>query len=134
MPVGGAPKQERRRPLGVVVLAVMELLNGALVLFDLADDDLTFTFRVLPDAVAPAVPFVALALALGLWRLYRWAWTLMMLWTGLLLALDLIGYLQGHPAYSTMLISVIIVFYLNQREVQDAFRRAGPRRGVDSPA
>jgi hypothetical protein len=55
----------------------------------------------------------------------------MMLWTGLSLALDLVSYARGEPAYTTMLVSVIIVFYLNQREVQDAFtRRSRPAPAV----
>jgi uncharacterized membrane protein (DUF2068 family) len=56
-----------------------------------------------------------------LWRLQRWAWMLLMIWMGLAMAMDILGRINGDPSHLTMMINVIIVFYINQREVKKAF-------------
>jgi uncharacterized membrane protein (DUF2068 family) len=63
-------------------------------------------------------------LAFGFWQLRRWAWIWVMISQGYTLTLDCWKYFQGQPEYLPMSISVIIVLYLNQREVQRVFRRA----------
>jgi len=62
-----------------------------------------------------------LAIAIGLWRLQRWAWMCLMIWQGLVMAMDIWGRFNGNPSHLTMIINVIIVFYINQREVKKAF-------------
>jgi len=64
----------------------------------------------------------ALLLAvIGLVRQKRWGWTLTMILTGLGLAYNIWSYFQGNPYYIAMAVYIIIVFYLNQREVQSSF-------------
>ena len=67
--------------------------------------------------------FLNIIFAIGLWMMLRWAWVATMLWTGVNLALGLWDYGQGDPNYVSMLINVLIVFYLNLREVQEAFNK-----------
>ncbi len=59
--------------------------------------------------------------AFGLWRLRRWAWVLVMLQTGIQMAVDFSVYIDGERPYLQMLLNVIVIFYLNQRDVQRIF-------------
>jgi hypothetical protein len=63
------------------------------------------------------------ALAVGFWRMQRWAWVYGMILVGLSMASDLWGYFQGNHYWTSMIINILIVFYLNQRDVQRAFSR-----------
>jgi hypothetical protein len=64
---------------------------------------------------------ILLTIGIGLWRLQQWAWFLLMIWVGIQMFFDLIDYFYVHEIHASMLISVIIVFYINQREVKKAF-------------
>jgi hypothetical protein len=66
-----------------------------------------------------------LVIIFGLWRLERWAWLLLMIQVGLSMLLDILGYFHNQPTYLTMLLNVIIVFYLNQQDVQRIFLGKG---------
>lgn len=68
-----------------------------------------------------------LLLIFGLLWLRRWAWVLVMVQVGVLMILDLWSYIGGESVYLSMITNVVMVFYLNQREVQLAFRRRGER-------
>jgi hypothetical protein len=70
---------------------------------------------------------IVLVLIVGLWRLKRWAWVGTMIFVGLGLTVGIVQYLRDQPLYGTMLLNVFIVFYLNQRNVQDVFERRRPR-------
>jgi hypothetical protein len=63
------------------------------------------------------------ALGVGLWRMQRWAWVSGMILVGLSMAVDLWGYFQGNYYWTSMIINMLIVFYLNQRDVISAFSR-----------
>ena len=82
-----------------------------------------------------ALGAAALAAAIGLLRLRRWAWVLTMLMVGTQMAANLWEYVvAGERPYLEMLLDVLLVFYLNQREVQRAFGHRAPRdRLLDAP-
>lgn len=80
--------------------------------------------------ISAGVIFFRLVLIFGLLWLRRWAWVLVMVQVGLLMILDLWSYFIGEPAYFSMIANVVMVFYLNQREVQLAFRRRGAQAEV----
>jgi hypothetical protein len=67
------------------------------------------------------------AVAIGLWRLRRWAWVATMLVLGFDLATTIVNYFQGRANYPNMLLSVVCVFYLNDRDVQGLFERRRAR-------
>jgi hypothetical protein len=62
-------------------------------------------------------------LIFGMWFLRRWAWLLVMIFTGVALTFALVRYFEGDPDYYGMLINVAVAFYLNDRSVQRAYAR-----------
>jgi hypothetical protein len=64
-----------------------------------------------------------LALAAALWSLSSWAWLAAMSLQGFSLFAALVGYLRGEPNYISMVLGILLVFYLNQQEVVAAFRK-----------
>jgi len=121
----------RRRPLGVVILALIHLVFAALGLLALAgftglrpSSGRAILLETLGD-LAPlfaAVSIAAILIAIGLWRLDRWAWYAAMAFTGIGLAFQILLYVNGHQSYLFMLVYVIEAFYLNQREVKRVFQ------------
>ncbi len=91
-------------PMGEIIFWILRIDNPAII-------NIFFLIVILFEA----------SIAIGLWRLQRWAWVLIIIQVGLSMLSDLWGYFSGYSSYMTMLINVIIVFYLNQREVQRAF-------------
>jgi hypothetical protein len=68
-----------------------------------------------------AVSVAGLVISIGLWLLRRWAWVGIMAVLGFDMALDLYNYVYYSPAYLSMALSVIAVFYMNQYDVRQAF-------------
>ncbi|MDD1742950.1 MAG: hypothetical protein LUQ47_06415 [Methanotrichaceae archaeon] len=64
---------------------------------------------------------VMAALVVGFWRMQRWAWVSGMILVGLAMAADLWGYFHGNHYWFSMTINILIVFYLNQRDVLREF-------------
>ncbi|MCG8350030.1 MAG: hypothetical protein MI924_19875, partial [Chloroflexales bacterium] len=63
----------------------------------------------------------AMVSGIGMLRMRSWAWLMAMIIQGIAMTIGLFNYFQGQPSYLEMLFSVIIVFYLNQRDIQRAF-------------
>ena len=61
--------------------------------------------------------------AFGIFRLRPGAWLLAMLLQALTQAFAVVNYFRGHPNYLQMILSIVIVLYLNNEEVQEAFKR-----------
>jgi uncharacterized membrane protein (DUF2068 family) len=121
-----------KRPFGVSVIV---LLIAAYILFtasvfylSIKSQDSSISAQLVqimnPTEIRAALVaelIILLAIAIGLWRLRQWAWFLLMIWVGIQMFFDLMDYFYGHHIHASMLISVIIVFYINQREVKKAF-------------
>lgn len=125
-------QRPRKRPFGISIIIFMQVLYIlflGIALFASSKvpiEETTFWIMKINNPVIMRIMFSALIflevfIVVGLWRMQRFAWVLIMIQTGLFMASDLWGYFHGHPSYTSMLIDVIIVFYLNQREVQRAF-------------
>jgi hypothetical protein len=115
---------KRKRPFGVTIVCVLQVVSALLLASWLVYElEKRTTIHVWRLAVAGgALVLVGLVIAVGLWRLKRWAWIAVMFWTGATLAVDLVDYIHGNPDYLTMLASIFVVFYLNQADVQAAYR------------
>ena len=126
---------KRRRPFGLYAVIAL-LLAQNLVIAIQPDEVRIGVARLLPEDLSDTTAVRAFSLGLvviylfvivGLWRLKRWAWVTTMIFVGIGLTLGIIQYVRGTPLYWTMLFNVFIVFYLNQRDVQDVFERRRPR-------
>jgi hypothetical protein len=67
-----------------------------------------------------------LASAVGVVLRRRTGWLLAMALTGLFVAADIYGFLNGAVNHAWMFLNVVTVFYLNQRDVRDAVGASGP--------
>jgi uncharacterized membrane protein len=127
-----------RLPFGVKAIITLKVLGIASTLLvvaisglQLADPELavieTYTIIVIYTIFA----LLDLVAVIGLWSLARWAWTLTMLTIGVSLANLLYRYFQEDPLYLNMVLNVLMVFYLNQRDVQRVFLPRGEREVID---
>jgi hypothetical protein len=129
-----------RYPLGVLVviaIAVVRALGIALELLDVQGFALFDWIRAtgpVPDiepgtslglvtnGVLIGVMAASILTVVGLLMRRRWAWVLSIVTAGFILALDLGWWYEGDARYGSMLVNVIAVFYLNQRDVRLALR------------
>ena len=131
-PLHSETRPQRRRPFGLyailILLGTQAALTVALAALPVAAvvaapgaawQALGLEILVVP--VAGAVALLALVTVVGLWRYKGWAWTLMMALLALWMAGDVYRYFFLTPRPLSMLINVLIVFYLNQREVRALF-------------
>lgn len=71
---------------------------------------------------------VGVVVLIGFLRVRRWAWVLLMAWTGSSLAISLFEYFYSRPNYLVMASNTIIALALNQVDVQRIFHiRIEPR-------
>ena len=118
----------RRRPFGLYIIVTLQLTIAILLamgflILDVVDQELLLPIvNPLSFTASGWGIIVALVLAsFGLLRLKRWGWTLTMILTGTGLALNIWNYFQGNANFLEMAIYIVIVFYLNQRDVQSPF-------------
>jgi amino acid transporter len=129
----------RHRPLGVVILVLIQILIavlGALALIGIREAQPGSGRAILLESLGDLAPVygvlsvIGIIIAIGLWRLAPWGWYAAMVWTGVGLAWQILLYLNGHESYIYMLVYVVEAFYLNQREVKRIFEpdslRAAP--------
>jgi hypothetical protein len=120
----------RKRPFGITAVTLLLLLLAAVIGFEARGGRLDLPWQFpseVPRAAAVQTlgyTFAALLvlIAAGMWRLRRAAWVGTMLLVGFLMVIELVWYAQGAPRYHIMTLCVLIVFYLNQRQVQSLFR------------
>jgi hypothetical protein len=77
---------------------------------------------VLTSAVYLVASLVGIIVLIGFLRLRRWAWVILMTWTGASLAIGLIDYFYRNPNYLVMASNAVIALALNQVEVQRIFQ------------
>ncbi len=131
--------RSRKRPFGVSVIIFMLVLYviffgiAILSLIDLPFGEHTIDIietdnPALARFLLLIIISIQSAIIVGLLQLRRWAWVLIMVQVGLSMLSDLWGFFYGEYSFISMIINIIIVFYLNQREVQKAF---SGREGMD---
>lgn len=115
-----------KRPFGVMVIAIAQLLNAlsAWILAGIGRESFADFIEAASryEVASMALGLIGLVITLGLRTSQRWAWVATMLWAGTNMTAALIAYIYGEPQYIQMVLSVIVVFYLNQRDIQLAFQ------------
>ena len=120
-------KQKRPFVLWVIILAQVLQVVTVVGLFAL----LIYTEIPIPPQILPDDPLVQINIIIstvltfftiiGLIRVKRWGWVLLMLRLGLDLGTTIWAYFFATPNDIGMLAAVVTVFYLNQRSVQQLF-------------
>jgi hypothetical protein len=77
---------------------------------------------VLTSAGHLVLSVIGIVLLIGFLAVRRWAWVVLMAWTGISLLMGLIEYFYGDPNYAVMAANAIIALALNQVEVQRIFQ------------
>jgi hypothetical protein len=72
-------------------------------------------------AVSVLLAIALLVIGVGFWQWRRWAWVGVMCLAALLLSANLLASVYGAADYFAMSIAIILVFYINQRDVQRRF-------------
>lgn len=108
---------------GLLILGFISLINVNSPLISEAGLDALQEYGKVPVLLfaSTSLLFIHLVLAYGLWRLQRWAWIMTMITLAFSMTLDILAFLDGTPTYFPMLINVLLVFYLNQAEIQELF-------------
>ena len=110
------------RPLGVTILAVLQILGGLmmLVLGALATlAGLLFILFAIVGVVMVILGILGLIVGFGLWGLKSWAWT----WAMIVNILGIIfGLFDIWNNIISIVISLIIIIYLNQPDIKRRFR------------
>lgn len=122
-----------KRPFGVSVIALLLIayvvFMAAVFYLSLNSQDSSIAAQLVHimnrtqiQAILVVEIIILLVIAIGLWRLQRWSWLLLMIWVGIQMFFDLWDYFHNHHLHTaSMLICVLIVFYINQREVKKTF-------------
>jgi hypothetical protein len=77
---------------------------------------------VLTSGVYLMASLVGIVVLIGFLRLRRWAWVMLMAWTGASLTVGLIDYFFSNPNYLVMASNAVIALALNQVDVQRMFQ------------
>ncbi|MFW9833236.1 MAG: hypothetical protein ACFFEK_04520 [Candidatus Thorarchaeota archaeon] len=121
-PAYGGPKE---RPLGVTIIAVLQMLSAIILLVSgglsmvaaLALGPFGFLFVFL-GAIFLIIGIIGFIIGYGLWTLKGWAWMVAFILNLLSVILAIISF-----DIISLIIPLIIVIYLNQGEVKAAFGR-----------
>jgi len=112
--------------VAVVAGATLETLRPILVLA--AVPELMRMFRETPAVGSFGLAFSTLLIlsVIGMLSRQRTGWLLAMVITGLFVAIDIFGYLNSSANHLWMVLNIVTVFYLNQRDVREAVGAAEP--------
>lgn len=108
------------RPLGVTILAILQMLGGIIALIGgIGGIALMYFLPLLGilGAVLLIVGLIELFVGYGLWGMKSWAWTWAMIINILNIILSIVQFdIVG------LIIPLIIVIYLNQPDIKSRFR------------
>ena len=118
-PTTGYSAPSGDRPLGVTILAILQLLGGIISVFGGLAIVMIFPviFTLILGAILLIVGLVGLIVGWGLYTMKSWAWMLAMI-------LNIINIILGIINFDliSLIIPVIIVIYLNQPDIKSRFR------------
>lgn len=123
-PTSGYSAPSGDRPLGVTILALLEILGGlfsiiggfGLVMLAAFDPLFGFLWLIL-GGVTLFLGLLALIVGWGLWSLKSWAWMVALILNLINLILNILS-----AGYLAAIINLIIVLYLQQADIKSRFR------------
>ena len=124
--------------LGTVVVALGSYMSGVDLPWEGTLSEVLAEHSWARVGIVLMASLVILA-AIGMWRLRRWGWALMISMVGLSLAFDITVWFRdanggGHLAfYLRMCLDVVSAFYLNSASVHRAFHRVPDGGAPTSP-
>jgi len=112
--------------IGLSIYGVYQLRNYGWLLSGGGESLIRYIQLVLLEGMSSAfvslfLAIIIVAISIALWFLRKWAWMVAMAIQGVGLLAAIILYFQGRPNYIGMALGVLLVFYLNQQEIQEAF-------------
>jgi hypothetical protein len=128
------------RPRSVTILVVFQLFQSLTLLtyggYRIATTEFPsraweFSLDFLADALVQVINsgagmlvlgVLTLVIALQLYGMKSYAWLMAMSLQGIILLTSLIAYLRQEPNFILMLLGVVLIFYLNQYEIQTVMR------------
>jgi len=118
-PTTGYSAPSGDRPLGVTILAILQLLGGVISIFGGLAIVMIFPviFTLILGAILLIVGLVGLIVGWGLYTMKSWAWMLAMILNIINIIIAVIGF-----DLISLIIPVIIVIYLNQPDIKSRFR------------
>ncbi|MHA1666679.1 MAG: hypothetical protein ACTSW7_04840 [Candidatus Thorarchaeota archaeon] len=118
-PTTGYSAPSGDRPLGVTILAILQLLGGVISIFGGLAIVMIFPviFTLILGAILLIVGLVGLIVGWGLYTMKSWAWMLAMILNIINIIIAVIGF-----DLISLIIPVIIVIYLNQPDIKNRFR------------
>jgi hypothetical protein len=131
-----APAPSRRKPVTLYILVGLMIVKSLLIILVLGG---AYTFSDGPVGEALQMPGVAAAIretpgavgvlilvaavllssALMLLAGRRTGWLLAMVITGVSVAIDIVAFIAGAGSHVWMILNVVTVFYLNQRDIRE---------------
>ncbi|MFW9958196.1 MAG: hypothetical protein ACFFCT_08995 [Candidatus Odinarchaeota archaeon] len=116
-PTSGYSTPSDSRPLGVTILALLQIIGGMLSILSGA---FIFSFPFFGWIVGVVVVLLALLdliIGWGLWAMKSWAWMAAII-------LNIISLIMAIPTfdYLSIIISLIIILYLQQADIKSRFR------------
>jgi lysylphosphatidylglycerol synthetase-like protein (DUF2156 family) len=118
-----------KRPFGInaiiVLLALLVLNNGVDVIraiIGLPPNTFPEVDALVIQGLNAAIAIFYAILAVGLWQMRDWAWYAAMIASGLSMFFAIWRHFNGGQPYVAMFLVVVMVLYLNQREVKAAFK------------
>lgn len=137
---------KRRRPIAITIVGIVLVLTSLVNLFigsayiwisyaavtegrpidaeDLfSENPLDDPEQVLGEGVLYLIlGAVQLVIAVGFWRLARWAWVAAMTWQAVKLLVEVFNFFVGDVVTLTLILSILLVLLLNQSDVRLTFR------------
>ena len=105
------------RPLGVTILAILELLGGLFLFLAALALSLFPFFGIFLAAIVGLIALFYFVVAYGLFAMKSWAW----IWAIITNILGAIFNIAGQ-GWIGLIINIIIILYLNQSDIKSRFR------------
>jgi len=116
-PTSGYSAPSAERPLGVTILALLQIIGGLLSLIGGSIFFIIPFFGWIIGGIIVILALLDLVIGWGLWSMKSWAWMAAII-------LNIISLIIAIPSfdYISIIIALIIILYLQQGDIKSRFR------------